>query len=168
MLNTPRNRKLLVRLAVGAVAAVVLIFVADQIYQAVLFTRLSETEKKIVGAWSWTYIEGVGRMVFTADHRVKEGFPPSDSTRPAIRDGDFEYLLSGTWRVEGDILVTEMDNHLMREMFSRRTLLQIVQFLPSNSYQPAFERYTRRDRIVGLDLEKMLFDDGHSLDRVRR
>ena len=35
-------------------------------------------EQKIVGAWSWTYIEGKGRMVFTADHKLKEGFPPDE------------------------------------------------------------------------------------------
>jgi hypothetical protein len=168
MLNTPRSRRLLVRLAVIAVAAVVLSFTAYQIHQAVLLARLSETEKKIVGAWSWTYLEGVGRMIFTADHRVKEGFPPLDPNRPAIHDNDFTYSLSGTWRVEGDVLVTEIDNHLLLEMFSHRTLLQIVLFLPPNSYKPEFEKKIRRDRIVRLDLEKMLFDDGHSLDRIRR
>jgi hypothetical protein len=30
--------------------------------------RLTPMEKKIVGSWQWTYIEGVGRMVFTPDH----------------------------------------------------------------------------------------------------
>ena len=140
---------------------------AYQIYQAVLFARLSATEKKIVGAWSWTYLEGVGRMVFTADHRVKEGFPPDDPNRPAIRDNDFTYSLSGTWRVEGDALVREIDNHLLLEMFSHRTLLQKV-FSPPNSYKPEFEKKIRRDRIVRLDDKKMLFEDGHSLDRVRR
>src|SRR5437870_6793433 len=75
------------------------------------------TEKKIVGAWSWTYIEGVGRMVFTADHKVKEGFPPEDPNKPAIRDRGFTYLSSGTWHIEGDILVTEIDNHLLLDMW---------------------------------------------------
>ena len=167
MLNTPRSRKLLVRLLVIAVAAVVLSFTAYQIYQAVLFARLSETERKIVGAWSWTYIEGVGRMVFTADHRVKEGFPPDDPNRPAVRDNDFTYSLSGTWRVEGDVLVTEIDNHLLLEMFSHRTLLQIVLFLPSNSYKPEFERKVRRDKILSIDEKQIALEGGHSsLERV--
>ena len=66
--------------------------------------------KKIVGAWSWTYIEGRGRMVFTTDHKVKAGFPPEEDKGRPLRDEDFTYLQSGTWRLEGDILVTEMDN----------------------------------------------------------
>ena len=168
MPNTPRSRKLLVPLITIAVAAVVASFVAYHVYQTVLYARLSATEKKIAGAWSWTYLEGVGRMVFTADHRVKEGFPPDDRNRPAMRDSDFTYLLSGTWRLEGDVLVTEIDNHLLLDRFSRRPLLHKVLFLPPSSHKPEVEKKTKRDKIVRLDDEKMMFEDGHWLDRVGR
>src|SRR3954467_8182931 len=112
MLSTTRGRKLLLTAAVAldlTVAAVA----GYQIRQSVLFARLSDTEKKIVGAWSWTYLEGVGRMIFTADHRVKEGFPPEEPNKPAIRDRDFTYLSSGMWHVEGDVLVTDINNQLL-------------------------------------------------------
>src|SRR5437588_10800041 len=168
MLNKPRSRKLLLRLVTIAIAAVVVSFVAYQMYQVALYARLSATEKKIAGAWSWTYLEGVGRMVFTADHRVKEGFPLDDRNRPAMLASDFTYLLSGTWRVEGDVLVTEIDNHLFLGRFSRRPLLHKVLFLPPSSYKPEFEKKTKRDKIVRLDEEKMMFEDGHWLDRVKR
>jgi hypothetical protein len=88
--------------------------------------------------------------------------------RAAMRDSDFRYLLSGKWRVEGDVLVTESDNHLLLEMFSRRQLLHKLLFFPPSSYKPEFEKKTRRDKIIRLDVEKMIFDDGHSLDRVKR
>ena len=87
MLSTTR-RRFFVALVI-ALSVVLVTVAASQIRQAVLFARLSDTEKKIVGAWSWTYLEGVGRMIFTADHRVKEGFPPEDPDKPAIRDRDF-------------------------------------------------------------------------------
>ena len=67
-------------------------------------------EQKIVGAWSWTYIEGKGRMVFTADHKIKEGFPPDEEMGRPLRDDDFTYVRSVTWHLEGDVLVTETDN----------------------------------------------------------
>jgi hypothetical protein len=168
MLSATRHKKLLlafILLAGGAVVA----FAACRIRDALLFSRLSEAEKKIVGAWSWTYLEGVGRMIFTADHRVKEGFPPPDATRPAVRDSDFEYLLSGTWRVEGDILIIEIDNHLLLEMLSHRTLLQIVLFLPRNSFKPEFEKKIHREKIVSIDDNKIVFEGDHSpLERVHR
>ncbi|MEY2506474.1 MAG: hypothetical protein QOH01_803 [Verrucomicrobiota bacterium] len=168
MLSATRHKKLLLALILLAGSAVVA-FAACRIRDALLFSRLSETEKKVVGAWSWTYLEGVGRMIFTADHRVKAGFPPPDSTRPAVRDRDFEYLLSGTWRVEGDILTTEIDNHLLLEMLSHRTLLQIVFFLPRNSFKPEFEKKIHREKIVSIDGNKIVFEGDHSpLQRVYR
>ena len=67
-------------------------------------------EKKIVGAWFWTYIEGRGRIVFMTDHKMKIGFEPEEDPGRPLRDDDFTYLRSGTWRLEGDVLVTETDN----------------------------------------------------------
>src|ERR1700738_4591191 len=72
--------------------------------------RLSPLEQKVVGAWSWTYIEGQGRMVFTPDHQLKLGFPPDEEKGRPLRDDDFTYLRSGTWHLEGDVLVTETDS----------------------------------------------------------
>lgn len=153
MLKANRGRKVLVALVIAAAITLAAV-AANQIRQAVLFARLSDTEKKIVGAWSWTYIEGVGRMIFTADRKVKEGFPPDDSEQPAIHDRDFTYLLSGTWHIEGDILVTDITNQPLIDRW--RSMLD----------KPEFDRKVRREKIVSIDDEKMVFTDGSSLARV--
>lgn len=122
----------------------------------VVSNQLSSTEQKIVGAWSWTYIEGVGRIIFTTDHKVRAGFPPDDKDGRKIGDEEFDIFEAGTWRVEGDVLITEMDN---------RPLIKIMESLdPSN--RPAFEKKVLRRQIVRIDGNKMIFDDGYSYDRV--
>jgi hypothetical protein len=115
-------------------------------------------ERQVVGAWSWTYIEGVGRMIFSADHTVKEGFPPDDKDGRKISDSEFEIVQAGTWRLERDVLVTEMDNRPLREMIQR--------LAPSEL--PPLKRETKRRRIVTIDDKKMVFDDGSYLERVNR
>lgn len=112
----------------------------------------------MVGAWSWTYIEGVGRMIFSADHTVKEGFPPDDKDGRKISDEEFEIVQAGTWRVEGDILITEMDN---------KPLIEILQRLAPGEVQP-FKKETKRQKIVSIDDKKMVFEDRSTLERVHR
>lgn len=119
---------------------------------------LSATEKKIVGAWSWTYIEGVGRIIFTPDYKVRVGFPPDDKDGRKIADHEFEILQSGVWRMDGDALVTEIDN---------APLLKIIgQLDPNNT--PAFERKVERRRIVKIDSDEIVFVDGSSFTRVTK
>ena len=120
--------------------------------------QLSSTEQKIVGAWSWTYIEGVGRIIFSADHKVRAGFPPEDKDGRKIGDDEFDIVEAGTWRLEGKVLVTEMDN---------RPLINMLEHLdPSN--RPALEKKVERRKIVKIDDNKIVFDDGYSFDRVKR
>ena len=153
MLSTTLRRKLLVAVLIALVVA--LAGVAGYYARhAVLVARLSDAEKKIVGAWSWTYIEGVGRMIFGVDRRVKEGFPPDDPEKPAVHDADFTYLLSGIWHVEGDILVTDISNQPLIDGWGD---------LPA---KPALERKVRREKIVSIDDKKIVFGDGSSLNRV--
>jgi TPR repeat protein len=122
----------------------------------VVINQLSPTEQKIVGAWSWTYIEGVGRIVFAADHKVRVGFPPDDKDGRTADDDEFDIVQAGTWRLEGDVLITEMDN---------RPLIDILEHLdPSN--RPALEKKVERRKIVKVDGNKIVFDDGYSFDRV--
>jgi hypothetical protein len=121
--------------------------------------------KKIVGAWSWTYIEGRGRMVFTTDHKVKAGFPPEEDKGRPLRDEDFTYLQSGTWRLEGDILVTEMDNSPYITWYD-----QTFKDEPEEMWRcehPVLKKQVQRQKIVTIDDEKMLFDGGSRLDRVK-
>jgi hypothetical protein len=124
--------------------------------------RLSPMEQKIVGAWSWTYIEGQGRMVFTADHKLKEGFPPDEEKGRPLRDDDFDYLRSGTWHLEGDVLVTETDNTPYIAWFDRS--------FPKDTSEkrPKLEREVKRQKITHIDGEKMVFSDGYSLQRDTR
>jgi hypothetical protein len=166
MLSATR-RKLLFALVV-ALCVILVAVGASQIKQAMLFARLSDTEKKIVGAWSWTYLEGVGRMIFTADHRVKEGFPPEGPNKPAIRDRDFTYLLSGTWHVEGDVLVTDINNQLFLDRAGRRGFLNwLFSDPPPQKFE--FDRKVRREKILSIDDKKIVFEGDHSaLERVHR
>jgi hypothetical protein len=119
---------------------------------------LSPMEHKIVGAWSWTYIEGVGRMMFASDHTLRMGFPPDEKDGRKISDSEFEILKAGTWRVEGDVLITETDNKPLIELLQR--------IAPSEV--PAFKKETQRLRIVSIDDNKIVFDNRSVLERVHR
>jgi len=96
----------------------------------------------------------VGRMIFSADHRVKEGFPPDDPEKPAVHDRDFTYLLSGPWNIEGDILITDITNQ------------PLIDGWQGTLDKPEFDRRVRREKIVSIDDKKMVFEDGSSLARV--
>ena len=123
---------------------------------------LSPLENKVIGAWSWTYISGKGRMVFTADHKVKAGFPPDEEMGRPLRDEDFTYLQAGTWRLENDVLVTELDNTPYIAWFDST--------FPNGTSEerPRLEREVKRDKIVHIDGEKMVFSDGYKLERDHR
>ncbi len=122
------------------------------------------TERKIVGAWSWTYIEGVGRMVFTADHRVKEGFPPEDKDGRHLPDDQFTYLESGTWRLESDVLVTEVDNQPLIDRYDNTSRDEPEEI--RQRHRPALKKEILRQKIVKIDSKQMVFEKG-GLDRVR-
>jgi hypothetical protein len=149
MLNTTRRKSLLVALVILASSAVVA-FAAYRVREAVLFSRLSEAEKKIVGAWSWTYLESVGRMIFTADHRVKEGFPRRDEEQPPRSDRDFAYGTFGTWRLEDDVLILVTDTDL-------------------RPWAEPIKGKIRRLKIVSIDDDKIVFEGDHSpFERIHR
>ena len=105
-------------------------------------------------------------MVFTADHKVKEGFPPEESPGRPLRDDDFMYLQAGTWRLEGDVLVTELDNSPYIAWYDR-TFKDESEEMRHRS-RPKPEKKVERQKIVKIDSEKMVFADGYSLDRDTR
>jgi hypothetical protein len=107
--------------------------------------RPTDLERRLVGAWSWTYT-------------VRVGFPPDDKDGRTISDDEFDIVQAGTWRVEGDVLITEMDN---------KPLIETLQRL-APSEVPPFKRETKRQRIVSIDDRKMVFEDGSTLGRVHR
>jgi hypothetical protein len=125
-------------------------------YEATGAEPLSATEQRIVGTWSWTYIEGVGRIIFTSDHKVRIGFPPNLKDGRTIADDEFDIVQTGVWRLDGDALVTEINN---------TPLIKTIERLdPSNI--PALEKKVERWKIAKIDGNKIVFDSGSSFDRV--
>ena len=110
------------------------------------------------------YIEGVGRMIFTADHKVKERFPPEDKDGTYLSDDEFTYLMAGTWRLEGDVLVTEMDNQPSRDLYDKISQDEPEEY--RQRHRPALKKEIQRDKIVKINSKQMIFEKG-SLDRVR-
>src|SRR5436853_7767365 len=85
--------------------------------------RLSPLEQKIVGAWSWTYIEGHGRMEFHADHTLRVGFAREELYGYRhFWQSHFVFLDSGTWHLEHDVLVSETNNQLLLDSFRRSSM----------------------------------------------
>jgi hypothetical protein len=119
---------------------------ARYVRQAWLIAHLSATEKAIVGAWSWTYISGTGRIVFAADHKMKEGFPRG-ADHALIRDSDFVYGTFGTWCLEGDVLVMVTDSDL-------------------RPWAEPIKGRVSRAKIVKIDQSRMTFEDGSGYDRM--
>ena len=97
-------------------------------------------------------------MIFTSDHKVRSGLQPDDKDGRTIRDDEFDTFGSGIWRLEGNVLVTEIDNKPYIEMIERLD--------PSN--HPVFKKDIKRQKIVKIDGDKMVFDNGYWFDRVRR
>ena len=118
---------------------------------------LSSMEQQIVGSWSWTYIEGTGRIIFDADRTVREGFPPDDKDGRAIADNEFQFVRAGTWRVEGDALIMEMNNKPLKDIIKKLD--------PANP--PPFETKVERRKIVKIDSKEIVFGDGTSFSKVK-
>ncbi len=97
MLNVTRRKTLLVVLVILASSTIVA-FAAYQIRDAVLFARLPDTEKKVIGVWTWTTIDAVGRMRMRPNHRFEMWFIESkrDEEHPDSRN-----IIHGRWTVEG-------------------------------------------------------------------
>jgi hypothetical protein len=114
-------------------------------------------EQQIVGSWSWTYIEGVGRIIFDPDRTVREGFPPDDKDGRTIADNEFQIVRAGTWRVEGDVLIMEMNNRPLKDLMKKLD--------PANP--PPFETKVERRKIVKIDSKEIVFDEGISFSKVK-
>jgi hypothetical protein len=97
-------------------------------------------------------------MIFDVNRRVRVGFPPDDKDGRTIADSQFQIVRAGTWRVEGDVLIMETNN---------KPLLDLIKKLdPANP--PPFEAKTERHKIVKIDGNKLVFEDGGSLSRIKR
>lgn len=128
-------------------------------------SRISES--KVIGAWSWTDSKGQGRIVFTADHTMKTGFEPEENPGRPLRDDDFTYVRSGTWRLEGDILVTETDNSPWIAWYDK-IWRDGDHWNEKAAGRPKLEPTAERKKILHIDAEKMVFADGYHLERDHR
>ncbi|HKP02457.1 MAG TPA: hypothetical protein VJU77_03760 [Chthoniobacterales bacterium] len=107
MLSATRHKKLLLALVLLAGSSVVA-FAALRIRDAVLFSHLSATEKRIIGVWEWTTVDAVGRMRIRPNHRFDEWFLESerDEDHPDSRS-----VTHGRWSIEGAEFVYVHDPH---------------------------------------------------------
>src|SRR3954469_16435899 len=97
MLHAARYKKLLLALALLACSAVAG-YATYRIRDAVLFSRLAPTEKQVIGVWTWTTIDAVGRMRMRPSRQFDMWFveEKSDEDHP-----DPRLVTHGHWRVEG-------------------------------------------------------------------
>jgi hypothetical protein len=92
--------------AVLGVASAFLVFSACQ-------RSLSSNEAKVVGTWDRTGMDATERTTFRPDHTMESEMSDGNGTQP---------FASGTWRVEGNILVTEF--HVKLDPIAGETPLQ--------------------------------------------
>jgi hypothetical protein len=92
-----RRRKILLY-ALGLLVAIAIgTFAAPRVRDALLVTALSDPEKKVIGVWTWTTIDAVGRLRISPNHRFDMWFIESkrDENHP-----DPRYVTHGNWRIE--------------------------------------------------------------------
>ena len=110
--------------------------------------RLSPVEQKLVGHWQWTYLEGVGEMTLTRDHKIQVAFPESDGS------GRITKATTGTWHLDDETLVLIPDQEWLRHL---------QELDPQRPVQSRTE--VQRHRIVRLDDKKLVCEDRYTLER---
>jgi hypothetical protein len=105
MLSATRHKKLLLMLALLTGSAFAG-YATYRIRDAVLFSRLSAQEKQVIGVWTWTTIDAVGRMRMRPSHRFDMWFveEKSDEDHPKPR-----LVTHGLWRVAGAEFIYSYD-----------------------------------------------------------
>ena len=58
-------------------------------------------------------------MISAADYTAKESFPPDDKDGRKISDDETEIVQAGTWRVDRDVIIREMENNPKGDMIQR-------------------------------------------------
>jgi hypothetical protein len=104
-------------------------------------SRLSPNEEKVVGTWEYTGIDATGRVVLRRDHTVVDMF---------FIEGAWEPVASGTWRLEGNELVTE-ENSL------------IGPSIPGDTPRP---KEITRLKIRAFERNKLVRDEDSDFTRV--
>lgn len=66
--------------------------------------RLSPEEQRVVGTWEFSGIDFTNRVVYRSDHSAEELYPRETGLLAKIRP--WVTLSRGTWRLEGDTIVS--------------------------------------------------------------
>ena len=103
-------------------------------------------------------MKGSGEWFLQLTAKSKKVFRRTTETGGRISDEELNIFWSGTWRLEGQVLVTEMDN---------RPFIKLMKRLNPGERVALKHRFERR-KLVKIDSDKMVFNDGYSLDRVKR
>ena len=69
--------------------------------------RLSPEEQRVVGTWEFSGIDFTNRVVYRNDHSAEELYPRETGLLAKIRP--WATLSRGTWRLEGDTIVSERE-----------------------------------------------------------
>jgi hypothetical protein len=73
--------------------------------------KLSHNEERVVGVWEFTGIDATGRIVYRRDHIAVELFPDYEGLNAKWAPRSW-----GSWRLEGDDIVSEMEAFPIPEM----------------------------------------------------
>ena len=93
------------------VGSTVVVFTAYRFRDTAFLARLQDPEKRVVGLWTWTTIDAVGRMRIHSDHRFDMWFieSKSDEDHP-----DPRYVAHGQWRIEDQQFIYTDDPEPLR------------------------------------------------------
>ena len=92
--------------------------------------RLSPEEERVVGTWEFTGLDFTNRVVFRRDHSTEELYAREGGLIAKI--SPWAALSRGTWRLEGDTIVTDERPVIGPEPRERRvTRIKILEFRPN-------------------------------------
>src|SRR5262245_48831409 len=112
MVRATRRKTLLLLLVVLAGSSIVG-FATNRVRNVILFSRLSTEEKQVIGVWTWTTIDAIGRMRIRPNHEFDEWFVESE------RDEDYpdsRLVSHGRWSIQGAEFVYIHDPPLSDEL----------------------------------------------------
>jgi hypothetical protein len=92
--------------------------------------RLSPEEEKVVGTWEYSGIDFTNRVAFHRNHKSEVLFAREEGFLAKI--SPWRAVSRGTWRLEGDTIVTEEQLLVGPEPHERRvTRIKIFEFRPN-------------------------------------
>jgi hypothetical protein len=98
--------------------------------------RVSPEEKRVVGTWEFSGIDFTNRVVFHCDHTSEELYMREEGLLAKI--SPWAAGARGTWRLEGDTIVTDEQLLIGPEPRERRvTRIKIFKFRPNELVREA-------------------------------